>query len=51
MVVKKKLSKTPRHHSHSRKVQFSIAMREKISKNWIDVRKNMRKKPKKKRYT
>jgi len=33
------LSKTPRSSEHSRKVHFSIAMREKISENWIEVRK------------
>lgn len=44
----KKLSKTPRGHKHNRALQFSIAMREKISKNWITVRKNLRKKPKRK---
>lgn len=44
MKKKKHISKTPRSTAHNRKVQFSIAMREKISKNWIDVRKGIKKK-------
>jgi len=35
------ISATPRAHQHSRKVHFSISMREKISQNWIEVRKKM----------
>ncbi|MEK7524028.1 MAG: hypothetical protein AAB588_03265 [Patescibacteria group bacterium] len=40
----KGLSKTPRRDEHSRKVHFSIAMREKISENWVSLRKAMKKK-------
>lgn len=36
---KSTLSKTPRGNAHSRKVHFSLTMREKISENWVAVRK------------
>lgn len=44
MRKKQLLSSTPRKKSHARKVYFSIAMREKISKNWVKIRKGMVKK-------
>jgi len=37
------LSKTPRSSAHSRKVHFLLTMREKISQNWVKVRKSARK--------
>ncbi|MBI5413333.1 hypothetical protein HZA42_03240 [Candidatus Peregrinibacteria bacterium] len=49
MKKKSKLSGTPRKTEHSRKVHFSIAMREKISKNWIEWRKGLGKTSKRKK--
>jgi len=51
MQKKRGISGTPRKEEHSRKVQFSVKMREKISENWVELRKSMKttkKKPKKK---
>jgi len=47
MKKRREISKTPRKEEHSRKVSFSMAMREKISENWVKIRQAM--KPKKTR--
>lgn len=50
MKRRRALSKTPRSHGHSRKVEFSIAMRKKLSESWVALRKEVapKKVPKKK---
>ncbi|MBI2638466.1 hypothetical protein HYW83_02645 [Candidatus Peregrinibacteria bacterium] len=49
MKKKRTLSHTPRRAEHSRKVHFSLAMREKVSENWVALRKELRGKKKTKR--
>lgn len=41
MKRKRPLSKTPRSNAHSRKVEFSLLMREKFSENWMALRKEI----------
>lgn len=42
MKKRSKLSETPRTRAYSRKIPFSIAIRKKISENWIILRKTMK---------